>query len=772
MSNTLKSNKDSIRDKIEMYLAKWPLIVVSVFIALIIAFVYLRYAEYEYRATASIKIREDRESNKLPEISNLQNYGLFSNSFSKVEDEVKIIKSRRILEQVVKDLKLNIKFYVQGRIKEQERYSNPPLSLNFLEPDSVIHKVDTTLYVNIISDTKFNLSNKSSGDFFGVKDAPNNNVYDFGDRISTSFGDVIITPNTGVFGTEVGREIRIRMIPVDLLVESYINKIKVQSSETSRVLKLFVNENNKQKGVMVLNTLIEKYNEDAVLDKEAIVKVTSDFINNRLEIVSTELDQVDLTAESLKKSNRLSNIQSQANIFLQSEKENESKLINTSNQLQLIDYMNDYVTSNEAETDLLPINVGIDDPNVSQITKSYNDLVLQRDRILRNSSEKNPTVVNLNNQINDLKSSLTQNLNNLKRSTEITLGALNREDARIRSQIYSTPQKERQFRDISRQQSIKESLYLYLLEKREETAITLGMSSPNAKIIDSAYSTSFTVSPKRKVVYLSALILGLFFPIGILYLFDLMDTKVHNRKELENYVSAPFIGDIPKSSSDKKKRLVGKVDYSPKAEAFRMVRTNIDFILQSKTDGLAKTIFVTSTMAQEGKSHTAVNLAASLSYSEKKVLLIDTDIRIPKLDDYLGVKNKYGFTDYISDPKMDLKDAMVSPKNNKFLDVIPSGTIPPNPAELMLNERIGDLFDAMKKKYDYIVVDTAAVGLVTDTLLISKNADLFIYVVSAEKLDKRQLHVAQTMYEENRLTQMTILLNGTRKKDGYGYGYG
>ncbi|MBT8254576.1 MAG: tyrosine protein kinase, partial [Bacteroidia bacterium] len=200
-----------------------------------------------------------------------------------------------------------------------------------------------------------------------------------------------------------------------------------------------------------------------VLDKEAIVKVTSDFINNRLEIVSTELDQVDLTAESLKKSNRLSNIQSQANIFLQSEKENESKLINTSNQLQLIDYMNDYVTSNEAETDLLPINVGIDDPNVSQITKSYNDLVLQRDRILRNSSEKNPTVVNLNNQINDLKSSLTQNLNNLKRSTEITLGALNREDARIRSQIYSTPQKERQFRDISRQQSIKESLYLYLL---------------------------------------------------------------------------------------------------------------------------------------------------------------------------------------------------------------------------------------------------------------------------------------------------------------------
>ena len=766
-------NKDSFRDTIDIYLAKWKYIAIALLIALTAAFIYLRYANYEYKATASIKIREDNEANKLPEISSLQNYGIFAADFSRVEDEIEIIRSRRIIEQMVKDLKLNIKYYVQGRIKEQETYVDPPLALNFFESDSIINMVDTTLYINIKSETQFQMSSKSMKEIIRFNGKGNVSEQDFGNKITTSFGDIVITPNIGAYGTEIGSEIRVKLTPVDVVVEQYIDKVKVQSQPKSGILKLSVNERVKEKGILILDKLIEKYNEDAVYDKEEIVKVTSDFINNRLEVVSRELEQVDLTAESLKKSNRLSDIASQSSIFLQSEKENEAKLIATSNQLQLIDYMTDYMGDKNADSDLLPANVGITDSNIAQITKSHNELVLQRDRLLRNSTEKNPTVVNLNNQIRALKNNLNQSLNNLKESTQITLNTLNAEDARISSQIYATPQKERQFRDITRQQSIKESLYLYLLEKREETAITLGMSSPNAKIIDQAYSTTLPISPRKKIVYLAALLLGILIPIGIIYLLDLMDTKVHTKEDVAKYVKAPFLGDIPKSSSKKKKRLISKVDYSPKAEAFRMARTNLSFMLQNKADDSAKTIFVTSTTAQEGKSHTSINLASSISFSEKRVLLVETDIRVPRVEDYLGIgKNKHGLTDYISDKKISVEDIIVKSKDNEYLDVIPSGTIPPNPAELLMSDRMKDLFKNVKQKYDYVIVDTAAVGLVTDTLLISDHADMFIYVISASKLDKRQLHVAQTMYEESRLPNMCVLLNGTSKRKGYGYGYG
>ena len=378
----------------------------------------------------------------------------------------------------------------------------------------------------------------------------------------------------------------------------------------------------------------------------------------------------------------------------------------------------------------------------------------------------------MDNQIRALKDNLNSSLANIKTTSEITLESLNKVDARISSQIFSAPKKERQFRDITRQQSIKESLYLYLLQKREETAISLGMSSPNAKIIDYAYSSNLPVSPKKTITYFAAFLLGISLPVLFIFFLDLIDTKIHTKADVEKILNAPFIGDIPRSSIKKKSRLVTKVDYSPKAESFRMLRTNISFILKDKKDKLANTIFVTSTTSQEGKSHTSINLARSLSFSNLKVLIVETDIRVPKVEDYLDVKGKKGITDFISDESLSIEDVTVSIKDNEFLDVIPSGNIPPNPSELLMSNRVKSLFENVKNKYDYIIVDTAAVGLVTDTLLISQFADMFIYVISANNLDKRQLHVAQTMLDENRLPNMTILLNGTKKKSGYGYGYG
>src|SRR5690606_37112858 len=416
-------------------------------------------------------------------------------------------------------------------------------------------------------------------------------------------------------------------------------------------------------------------------------------------------------------------------------------------------------------------NVGIADNTVDQITRRHNELVLERNRILKNSSEINPIVVNLTNQINALKQNLKESLSNIKNSNQITLSNLYEENEKIRSQIFSTPRKTREFRDVKRQQDIKEALYLYLLQKREESAISFGVSSPNAKIVDPAYASPIPVKPKKALIMLAALIFGLAVPIGLIYVFHLLDFKVHSIEDVKRVVDLPYIGDIPKTKSSGA-GIVKKTDYSPKAEAFRMIRTNLEFFLHH-VKNRGRVIFITSTTSKEGKSHTSLNLAASLSFADKKTLIIESDIRVPKLSKYLHVKNDTGLTNFITDTSLSVEDVIFkADEKNENLFVLPSGSIPPNPAELLLSDRVDILFKSVIKDFDYIIVDTAAVGLVTDTLLLTKYADLFIYVVKAGYLDKRRLDVLETMHKDKKLPNLTVLINNMVHKKGYGYGYG
>jgi len=763
------SKQTDLLNLADIYISKWKFIVGSLLVAILFSFIYLRYADYQFETTASIRLKEDKKNNSLDEITALQKYGLFANNSSNINDEITVLKSNTLLESVVNDLKLNIQFFVSGAIKEQETYINPPLELSFIEGDSLIHYLDTTIYVSIIDKNKFKLSNKDSRSFFDFKKEIQS-IYNFGDKLDTSFGNLIITPNIGAYGSEVGSQIKINIIPVLEVVESYKEKVKASNMELSKIIQLSLRENISAKAEMILDKLIETYNEQAVNDKEEVLRITSSFINNRLEKVSNELESIDFSAENLKKDNRLSDLSSQSSILLKTEQENEGKINNANTQLQLIEYMSSYINSPNDNSDLLPANIGINDNSVSQLTNSYNSLVMQRNKVLRNSTSKNPIVVNLNSQIAELKQNLTQSLNNVKSSTEITVEALSKEESRIRNQIYATPRKERVFRDITRQQSIKESLFLYLLEKREETAVTLGMSTANAQIVESSFSSTLPVTPKKSIVYFAAFVLGISIPIGLIYIQSLLNTKIFNKAELTKALNIPIIGEIPKSGN--KNTMIGKVDYSPIAEAFRLVRTNIYFMLSNINKSKGKVVFVTSTTSKEGKSHTSLNLSRSIAFSNRKTLIIETDIRVPKLNKYMGVKNKtgIGLTNYIIDDKISFADIINNVDEN--LDMISSGTIPPNPAELLMNNKLEILFNAVKNKYDYVIVDTAAVGLVTDTLLISKFADMVIYVVRANYIDKRQLHVAKSMFEEKRLPNMVTLLNGVVQKKGYGYGYG
>jgi uncharacterized protein involved in exopolysaccharide biosynthesis len=370
---------DDFRDTFELILNRWKLVLASSILAIIIAFVYLRYASYEYQATASIKISSNKESNsQLPELSAMQNYGLFSSDFSNIDDEIEVMKSRTILEKVVDELDLNIRYFELGRIKETELYKNPPIKVNFYDSDSVINKIDTTLYLKINSQSKFSLSSKETNKLLDLDDE-NAKIYSFGDKIKTSFGNVVITQNSfNEDSLKIGSNIKLKLTSIDKIIDIYRSKISIVNAMGSNIVVLSVNDNLKEKARLILDKLVEKYNEDVTNDKAEIVKTTSDFINNRLNSVSQELEQVDFSAESLQKQTRSTALAAQTNIYLQSEKENEGKVINTTNNIQLIKYLQKELSEKNSNEDVLPADIGIADNSTAQIIKAHNDLVQHR----------------------------------------------------------------------------------------------------------------------------------------------------------------------------------------------------------------------------------------------------------------------------------------------------------------------------------------------------------------------------------------------------------
>ena len=766
------SNID-LKQTLELFLSYWKWILLCIVIAIMLGFIHLRYTNYEYKANATIKIRDEEQSQKLPSLDDVRSGGLFSGGADKIKDEIKIIKSREIAEIIIKKLDLNVRYFADGKIKEKEYYKNAPIKISFFESDSTINNIDEVLYIKIKSPTQYLLFKDKEQSLFEDREDSEGKLYSFGEKVNSSFGGFVITPNDVVNTLKTGTNIKIVILPIRKLINSYSSAVTISTEKGSSVIGLELRETVAQRAVDYLDQLILEYNYDVLKDKEEVVKVTSDFITNRLQQVSKELEEVDYTAEELQKRNNLTALGAQADLNLQTNKQLEQKIASATTDIQLISFLQEEINAENKSSDMLPADVGIGDSSTAQMIRSHNELVAQRNRILKNSSSKNPVVINLNDQIKAIKSNLERSLSNMKQTSELTLTNLNKENSRIRGQLYAAPTKARQFRDIKRQQDIKESLYLYLLQKREESAIRFGMYTPNAKIIENAFSSYKPVAPNTTIIYMASIILGLLIPIGIIYVINLSDSKIYTKNDLINVLDIPYLGDIPKTS--KKQKLIKRVDYSTKAEAFRIVRSNIDFILRN-LKSQQKRIFITSTKAQEGKSHTSTNLASSISFSEKSVLLVEMDIRVPKILDYLGIKEKpkKGLSDFIADESIKPQEIVVKHPENKFLDIIPSGTIPPNPSELLMSPRVNELFKHFENKYDYIVADTSAVGLVSDTLLISELADLFIYVVSADNVDKRRLvNVAQPLYDDKRLPNMTMLLNGVRPgKKGYGYGYG
>lgn len=761
----------NLREQLDKYAIHWKWFLLSTVLCLIFAFLYLRYTAPSYEASTTILVKDEKKGDMLSELSAFSDLGVGGGSVNNVDNEIEILKSRTLIESTIKKLNLSVNLLVEGNVVDRDIYGSAPINVYFLNKTELFDEANALLRCNLLSKDYFELENIiADGDKDENLILPSKIKIKYGEKIPTTLGMLIIEKNAFYKKNTIGdKSIQISINSLDNVTAGFRSRLKVEAiSKTSSVVDVSITDPVQKKAEDFLDNMIRIYNENAAEDKNFISENTSKFISERLTLITQELDGVEQDVESFKKSNKLTDIESEAQLFIEGSNEYDKKSVETEIQLNVVSSLLDFMKKS-TNADLLPTNIITDNGDAGGLITSYNQLVLDRNRILKSATTENPSVIKLDQQISSLKANVATSLRRMQSNLQIQNRDIKSQEGILNNKIGKIPVQERQFRVIARQQKVKEELYLYLLQKREETAISLAATEPNARVIDAAKADGIPVSPKKKIIYLAGLLIGLLIPFGIIYLHDLLDTKIKSKLDLEGKTQIPFIGDVPTSLDTGE--LIRTESRSSSAEAIRIVRTNLEFMLNKVGEGIAKTVFVTSTFPAEGKTFISVNLAATFALSGRKVLLIGMDIRNPKLAEYMNIPS-LGLTNYLSTKSADVNDYIVKHADYENFFILPSGVIPPNPVELLMSKKVDQLFETLKKEYDYIVVDTAPVSMVADTLLIAKNADTFVYVMRANVLEKRMLAIANTFYKEKKLPNMCLVLNDTDSTKGYGYGYG
>ena len=558
------------------------------------------------------------------------------------------------------------------------------------------------------------------------------------------------------------------------VARDYCNSLSIApTSKTTSVAVISLKNSSLQRGQDFINQLLEMYNRNTNNDKNEIAQKTAEFIDERIDIISKELGSTEANLESFKRDAGITDLTSEAQIALAGNAEYEKKSVENRTQISLVNDLRKYLRGNEYE--VLPSNVGLQDAALIGAIERYNEMLMERKRLLRTSTENNPTIVNLDTSIRAMKANVQATLEGTLQGLMITKESLDREASRYSRRISNAPGQERAYVSIARQQEIKAGLYLMLLQKREENAIALAATANNAKIIDEAIADDIPVSPKRSMIYLIALVLGVGIPVGIIYLVELTKFKIEGRADVEKLTSVPVVGDIPLTDEKNDKNgsiAVFENKNNLMSETFRNIRTNLQFML----DNDQKVILVTSTVSGEGKSFVSSNLAISLSLLGKKVVIVGLDIRKPGLNKVFNLSSKEkGITQYLANPEMDLMSLIQQSDVNKNLYILPGGTVPPNPTELLARDGLDKAIEILKKNFDYVILDTAPIGMVTDTLLIGRVADLSAYVCRTDYTHKAEYTLINELYHEKKLPNLCTIINGVdlkRRKYGYYYGYG
>ncbi|MCZ2845019.1 MAG: polysaccharide biosynthesis tyrosine autokinase [Candidatus Bathyarchaeota archaeon] len=772
--NQTREEEIDLREALKTYLSRWPLFVAGILVCLTGAFLYLRYATPTYNTLTTIIIKEEEKGALSSELSAFADMGMLGGMGSgSIENELGILKSKRLMTNVVKELDLNVRYFQEGTVRTTELYENRPFNIQILAFDRErFEKIEEpeSFYFEILSDSSFVVTSENSG--FRKQ-------MDFGEAFSLPYAEISVTPNFNMLSElsesfEKGK-ISVQFNSIDAIAVGYREKLQVNlTDKNSSLIELSLEDPVKDKAQHLLDQLVRQYNSEAIEDKNLVSMNTANFIEDRLEIITRELDSVETGKEQFKKENKLTDIEAESELFIENASDFRNRQLETETQLELARTMIDYLKSDEGDG-LLPSNLGFKEEGVVSIIQSYNQLVLERDRILAGSTDRNPVIVNLNNQISQIRANVLQSLKNLLTSLQIAQKDLNSQEARIDAQISKVPSKEKQFRNIERQQNIKEALYLYLLQKREETSLSLAVTAPKAKIVDAAYSSKIPVYPKPKIVLLAALLLGLLVPFLFIYLKQLLNNKIQERGDIEDITrEIPIVGEIP-SIGKNDSEMVLENDRTVLGESFRILHTNLQYLLANYSEKpTGNSICVTSTVKGEGKTFVSYNFALTLANTGKKVILVGADLRNPQLQRFESDARQYrGVSDYLVSNELKLDELITGSEFHSNLDILASGSIPPNPSELWRSKKTPHLFAELERLYDYVIVDTAPSLLVTDTFLINHYADLTLYVSRAGYTEKKLINFAVDSRNEGKLKNLSFVLNDVKSANfGYGNKYG
>jgi len=746
----------NLKEVLWKYLIRWPWILISFTLSVSACYYYLRYTQPLYEASSTILLRDESKGRAIDELSTFSDLGII-NTKSNLENEIEILKSRTLMQRVCKQLHLNVSYFVERSPLPLDLYQASPIEIKTKAGDSLFFESAGSFTYKPLNKDEFNIIQNGS-----------QKKYKYNEYIDLGFGEfqIVKKESSGVFGDE---EINISVRPITVVADIYTKKLSIETiNAKSNVIRMRLRDAVVVRAKDVLNALIIQYKQDAINDKNQASINTAEFIAERIQYITAELSELELNAENFKRKNNLVDIPSETSLFLSNQSDYSKLLIENGIQLELSNYFYNYIKSSIEPTELLPADLGLADKSISLMLEKHNDIVLKRNRILKSAGPENPQAIQGLEQIKKIRNNILLSIDNSIKALGLKLKELDNEQGKISGQISQLPRKEREYRELERQQNIKEALYLYLLQKREETALALSVSVSNAKVIDEAFSSGSVISPNRKLLFLISILAGLLIPVIIIYVRDLFDTKIANSKILKE-LNIPFLGEIP-SSRNTKKLVAVKGDKSFFSESFRLIRTNISFML-NEHEKQGKVIFVTSSLAKEGKTFVSINFASVSAAAGKKVLIVGLDLRRQKLLKYLNLAPHKGVSNYLIDYNSKVEDFIIPFPENEEIHILPSGDIPPNPAELMMQERLQDIFSYARKHYDYVIVDTAPAGLVTDTVLAAKYADCVVYIIRANYTDKRTLSMPVNFYKENKLPNLAFLLNDVSESSLGSYPY-
>ena len=774
--NKPKQTDDFLRlqDLLYLCLNKWYWFVISLAVAVGIAVFYLLTTPPVYTRSATLLIKEDAQGNSMGDASGVMaDFDLFRTN-TNVNNEIQSLQSPSVMYDVVRRLRLNVNYTTDGRFYRQVLYGqNRPYEVTFIDLQD---NESASLTLTPATEGKMHLTEftRNGEDMDGEISVTLN------DTVATPVGRLLILPSATYSGPEFQTPVYITRSGMQSATGMYAANLTVTlSDDKSTVINLVFQDVCTRRAEDVLNTLIAVYNENWIKDKNQIAVSTSMFINERLGVIERELGNVDEDISSYKSEHLLPDVQAAASMYMAQSSETNAQIMALNTQLSMARYIRGYLTNATSRNQLLPANSGIDSPGIEQQIAAYNTAQLRRNDLVASSSEKNPLVIDLDRSLQNMREAIISSIDNHVVTLNTQLRTLRQSEQQTTARIAANPTQGKYLLSVERQQKVKESLYLFLLQKREENELSQAFTAYNTRVITPPTGSMVPTAPVKKNILLIALALGALLPVGIIFIRENLNTKVRGRKDLE-HLSLPFVGEIPLAFSGKKKHVSeskalvikqGRRDIIN--EAFRVLRTNLEFILDTQGDGRANVLLFTSFNPGSGKTFLTMNTAASFALKGKQVLVIDGDLRHGSTSSYIGSPHT-GLSDYLGKRENDLTQLINEHPDYPGLYVLPVGTIPPNPTELLAEPRFKELIEQLRGSYDYIFIDCPPVEMVADTQIIEKMADRTLFIVRAGLLERDMLPELQRYYDEKRFKNIALILNGTEgggSRYGYRYGY-